>query len=206
MTTYPTDNEGRSMFKISETILKTGQIEVMKPWYRQVLGVEVLFEHAPDSEVRPGDFGGQTRASDLKMCFFRISADDYPHTQMIGLFEEPGVARTRPKDAPGLHHMQFMTDSLESLIRKYEELLAGGMRPHRTTNHGIMMSFYYRDPDGNNVEFSAQNFPTLEAMTAFMQSDYFKGNPSGEEVADPEGFVAKFHAGVPAAELTRLTD
>ena len=189
--------------KISETILKTGQFEVMKPWYQRILGVDVLFEHRVAADTRPADYGGQTRASDLLMCFFRISSD-YPYTQMIGLFQEPGTATTAMKTAPGLHHMQLMMPNLEALVRKYEELKAAGLKPHRTANHGIMFSFYYRDPDGNHVEFSAQNFPSLEEMTAFMQGDYFKGNPSGIEIPDPDAFVDRFRAGVPAAELTRL--
>ena len=191
------------MLRISETILKTGQIDAMKVWYRRALEVDVLFEHAPAPNTRPGDYGGQTRAADLRMCFFRISGEDYPYTQMIGLFEEPGIAATAQRVA-GLHHMQFMLPDLESLIVKFEMFAAAGLRPHRSTNHGVMTSFYYRDPDGNNVEFSAQNFPSLEAMTSFMHGDYFRHNPSGVELADPEEFVACYRSGVPAAELTRL--
>jgi catechol 2,3-dioxygenase-like lactoylglutathione lyase family enzyme len=193
------------MLRISETILKTGQFDRMKPWYRRALGVEVLFEHAPSASTRPADFGGQTRATDLRMCFFRISSD-FPFTQMIGIFEEPGTATSVVKGAPGLHHMQLMMPDFDILIRKYDELAAAGLRPHRSANHGIMSSFYYRDPDGNNVEFTAQNFPSLEAMDTFMRSDYFKNNPSGAEIDDPEAFIARFRAGVPVAELTRLTD
>ena len=189
--------------RISETILRTGQLDVMKPWYRKVLDIEVFFEHAPAAGTRPGDYGGQTRASDLKMCFFRISTD-FPFTQMIGLFEEPGTATQPAKRAPGLHHMQLMLPDFETLVRKYESLRDAGVHPHRTANHGVMFSFYYRDPDGNNVEFTAQNFPTLQAMTAFMQGAYFKQNPSGIEIPDPAAFVARYRAGTPAAELTRL--
>ena len=191
------------MFKISETILKTGQIDVMKPWYRKVLDIETLFEHDPNKREGPADYGGQTRASDLRMCFFRLS-DAFPFTQMIGLFEEPGTATSPVKGAPGLHHMQLMSPDFETLIAKYEHLRALGLRPHRSTNHGVMTSFYYRDPDGNNVEFTAQNFSTLEEMTTFMKGAYFAKNPSGEEILDPEAFVARYRSGTPQSELTRL--
>ena len=191
-----------SRLKISETILKTGQLDVMKPWYRTVLEVAPFFEHAPPKGASLGNFGGQTRATDLRMCFFRLS-DEYPYTQVIGIFEEPGVSGTVPKSSPGLHHMQLMMDDLGTLVGKYEQLRAAGMRPHRSANHGPMTSFYYRDPDGNNVELTAQNFPTFEAMAAFMQSAAFKANPSGVEL-DPEDFVAKFRSGVPAAQLTHI--
>ena len=192
------------MFKISETILKTGQLDVMKPWYRLVLDIDILFEHGVAAESGPKDYGGQTRASDLRMCFFRLS-EEYPFTQMIGLFEEPGTATKAVKGTPGLHHMQLMSPDFETLIAKYERLKAVGLCPHRSTNHGIMTSFYYRDPDGNNVELTTQNFPTLEAMTVFMKSDYFAQNPSGEEIDDPDAFVARYRAGASVAELTTLT-
>ena len=66
-----------------------------------------------------------------------------------------------------------------------------------------MTSFYYRDPDGNNVEITAQNHPSLEAMRTFMGSDAFKKNPSGVEI-DPEAFVGLFKSGTPVAELVKL--
>ena len=191
-----------SRFKISETILKTGQLEVMKPWYETVLGVGPFFEHAPPKTASPGDFGGQTRASDLRMCFFRLSAA-YPYTQVIGLFEEPGTATAAAKGAPGLHHMQLMTENVAELIAKYDSLAEAGLHPHRSANHGPFTSFYYRDPDGNNVELTTQNFPTFEAMTEFMRSPGFKANPSGVEL-DPEAFVGRFKSGVSVEELVRI--
>ena len=94
------------------------------------------------------------------------------------------------KAVPGLHHMQLMAASLDALCTQYERLRAIGLHPHRSADHGPMTSFYYRDPDGNNVELTAQNFPTLAAMVEFMASDEFKANPSGTEI-DPEEFVAR---------------
>ena len=177
-----------SRLKISETILKTGRLDEMKAWYMTVLGVAPFFEHAPPAGTKPLDLGGQTRASDLRMCFFRLSTD-YPYVQTIGLFEEPGTLLEPVKGASGLHHMQLMTSGLDELCAKYDVLLGHGMRPHRSADHGPMTSFYYRDPDSNNVEITAQNFATLDAMTEFMASDAFKANPSGAEI-DPEAYVA----------------
>ncbi|HVR89708.1 MAG TPA: VOC family protein [Novosphingobium sp.] len=177
-----------SALKISETILKTGRLDEMKVWYENLLQVTPFFEHAPPAGTTPLDLGGQTRASDLRMCFFRLSLD-YPNTQTIGLFEEPGTTLDAAKTAPGLHHMQLMAANLDALCAQYERLRASGLHPHRSADHGPMTSFYYRDPDGNNVEITAQNFPTLEAMVEFMASDEFKANPSGMEL-DPEEYVA----------------
>ena len=179
-----------SRLKISETILRTGRLDAMKAWYATVLGVEPFFEHAPPPGTKPLDLGGQTRASDLRMCFFRLSLD-YPYVQTIGIFEEPGTALEPAKRAPGLHHMQLMTADLDDLCDKFEELKAQDLSPHRSADHGPMTSFYYRDPDGNNVEITAQNHASLEEMAEFMASDAFKANPSGAEIDDPEAFVAR---------------
>lgn len=179
-----------SRFRISETILRTGRLDAMKAWYRTVLGVGPFFEHAPPPGHKPGDFGGQTRATDLRMCFFRLSLD-YPYTQTIGIFEEPGVSDAVVAKAPGLHHMQLMLSGIDELCRTFESLREEGLHPHRTADHGPMTSFYYRDPDGNNVELTAQNYPTLEAMVAFMASQAFKDNPSGREL-DPDAYVAEW--------------
>lgn len=184
---YPIQPSSR--LKISETILKTGRLDEMKAWYTRLLGVEPFFEHLPEGDAPPGDYGGQTRASDLHMCFFRLSLE-YPYTQVIGLFEEPGTGDAVAKSAPGLHHMQLMTADLDELTAMYKMLREHDVRPHRSADHGPMTSFYYRDPDGNNVEICAQNFPTLEAMVEFMASVAFKANPSGEEL-DPEAWIAE---------------
>jgi len=186
------DPRASSQLKISEVILKTGRLDEMKAWYTTVLGLPPFFEHAPPPGTVPLDLGGQTRASDLRMCFFRVSTD-YPYTQTIGIFEEPGTGNVALKNAPGLHHMQLMTSGIDELATKFEQLRDAGLAPHRSADHGPMTSFYYRDPDGNNVEITAQNHLTLEAMIDFMQSAEFKANPSGREL-DPDEYVAALRA------------
>ena len=99
--------------------------------------------------------------------------------------------------------MQLMSPTFDDLCRTYENLRAKDLRPHRSTNHGPMTSFYYRDPDGNNVELAAQNFPTFEAMSAFMASAAFRSNPPGQEI-DSEEFVARYRRGEKIEDLTRL--
>ena len=186
----PSSPQASSRLKISETILRTGRLDAMKAWYATVLGVQPFFEHAPPPGTRPLDLGGQTRASDLRMCFFRLSLD-YPYVQTIGIFEEPGTGLEPAKGSPGLHHMQLMTADLDDLCAKFGELKAAGLSPHRSSDHGPMTSFYYRDPDGNIVEITAQNHASLEEMATFMASDAFKANPSGTEIDDPDAFVAQ---------------
>ena len=184
----PARSQPCSKLKISETILKTGRLNEMIAWYTTVLDVPPFFEHNPAAGTNPLDFGGQTRASDLRMCFFRLSLD-FPYVQTVGIFQEPGTGTAPMKGVPGLHHLQLTAADLDELCAIYDRLRGAGMHPHRSADHGVMTSFYYRDPDGNNIEITAQNFPTLEAMVEFMASDEFKANPSGHEIL-PEEYVA----------------
>ena len=184
------DPRATSPLKISEIILKTGRLDEMKAFYRTILELEPFFEFSPAAGTVPLDLGGQTRAADLRMCFFRVSLQ-FPYTQMLGIFQEPGTGEQVAKERPGLHHMQFMTSGIDELCTKFEALRDQGLHPHRSSDHGPMTSFYYRDPDGNNVEITAQNFATLDEMVAFMGSDEFFDNPSGEEI-DPDAYVAKW--------------
>jgi catechol-2,3-dioxygenase len=70
-------------------------------------------------------------------------------------------------------------------------------------NHGPSTSFYYRDPDGNAVEFSAVNFPTEAEYSRFVTSETFKKNISGAAI-DADEFVSKYRSGVPQSELVKL--
>lgn len=58
-------------------------------------------------------------------------------------------------------------------------------------------------PDGNNVEVTTQNYPSLAAMVDFMSTDVLKNNPSSAEI-EPRDFVSQFRAGTSAEELVRL--
>jgi hypothetical protein len=64
-----------SKLKITETIPKTGGLNETTLWYAKVLGVSTFFKHAPAHGTKRPDLGGQTRASDFRMCFFRLSLE-----------------------------------------------------------------------------------------------------------------------------------
>lgn len=179
-----------SSLKISEIILKTSRYAEMKAWYADVLGVSPFYEQTPPEQRAPEADKQPGHARELlNVCFFRVSSD-YPYTQAIGIFEDPAVLPKTEKTSPGLHHMQLMTSGAAELSAKYLALKALGKRPHRCMDHGMITSFYYLDPDGNNVEVTMENFPTFEAMVEFMSTPQFKNNPSGHPV-DPEAFAVR---------------
>lgn len=187
--------------RISEIILQTSRYDEMKMWYQAVLGQDPSFENARPAGKAAVSGDKATRASDVRICFFRLHMD-YPYTQTLGLFEIHGLNDAPTRD-PGLNHMQLRHESLDHAIRRYEKLLAGGLAPYRTANHGPSTSFYYKDPDGNVVEMSGPNFDTEDAYLGFFRSEAFRRNPSGIEV-DAADYVGRYRSGTPMAELVRI--
>ena len=183
--------------QLSELVLKTARYEEMAAFYAHLLGHGPFFERTPDPDAPPRPPGMPERAVDVRLGFFRIT-----DSQVLGLF---GIDSLAGADAagPGLHHFQFGVAALGELVAQHEHMAAIGVRPHRAANHGQATSFYFRDPDGNIVEFSCSNFATMEEEIAFMSGPVFAANPSGLEL-DADRFVSRFRAGDPLEELLRL--
>jgi catechol 2,3-dioxygenase-like lactoylglutathione lyase family enzyme len=173
--------------QISEIILHTTNYEAMKGWYQRLFGgLKPAVEESPNGTMK-------SFPEVLRLCFLRIHSN-YPFTQVLGLFE---VKSLKEKGGTGLNHMQFREASLDNLFERYEMLKAAGILPKKPYNHGPATSFYYVDPDGNEVEISATNFPTEKEYLDYLKSDVFKKNPEGERV-DPDAYIAQ-HRGKKSA-------
>jgi len=135
----------------------------------------------------------------MRLCFYHLETD-FPYGSTIGLFEVPNLTSAQ---TVGLHHFQVGVGKLENLFGKYKQLKSDGISPFRTANHGPGTSFYYKDPDGNTLEFSAPNYFTHAEAAAFRESAAFKNNPSGIEI-DADEYIARFANGVPQKELVAL--
>jgi catechol-2,3-dioxygenase len=93
-----------------------------------------------------------------------------------------------------MHHSAFEYESFDELNSSYLRLKEAGITPALCLDHGMTFSYYYADPDGNNVELQVDNFGAWERSKEWMQtSDEFKANPIGQFV-DPD-LVAADHAG-----------
>ena len=171
--------------QISEIILHTRHFDIMKDWYSRLFdGLKPAVESEPQR-------GLKSAPEVTRLCFFRIHFQ-YPFTQVLGLFEVPEISSGNPR-APGLNHMQFREASLENLFQRYEMLRSEGVLPFKSYNHGPGSSFYYRDPDGNEVELSATNFANQEDYLAFMRSEAFRSNVEGHAV-DAQRYIAEVRA------------
>jgi catechol-2,3-dioxygenase len=152
--------------------LKTTRLQEMIDYYRALVGAEVVFQY---------ELGAW------------LSNDGANHR--IALLAFPNFADDPEKDnRTGMHHAAFEYATFEDLNASYLRLKQEGIAPALCLDHGMTFSYYYADPDGNNVELQVDCFGDWERSTAWMRaSDEFKANPIGQLV-DPER-VAADHAG-----------
>jgi catechol-2,3-dioxygenase len=70
-------------------------------------------------------------------------------------------------------------------------------------DHGMTLSYYYKDPDGNRVELQVDNFGDWAASKEWMStSPDFHANPIGVFV-DPARIAEAAAAGEPLTEIHR---
>lgn len=113
-----------------------------------------------------------------------------------GLAEDPDKLRHT-----GLHHIAFEYGSMDGLLDSYVRLKGAGVLPHACLDHGMTMSFYYVDPDGNSLELQADEFQDWAESKSFMlNAPQFAADPIGASV-DPDQLVAARDAGASPAEL-----
>jgi hypothetical protein len=106
----------------------------------------------------------------------------------------------------GVDHVAYTYASLRDLFENYAQLKALGIAPYWCIHHGITVSMYYADPDGNQMEFQVDGYRSNEEANAFMAGPHFAANPIGVEF-DPDDWLARLRAGAPESEfLVRRTD
>ncbi len=104
----------------------------------------------------------------------------------------------------GVDHVAYGFGSLRDLLENYARLKEQGITPYWCIHHGITVSMYYADPDGNQMEFQVDCFDTSDEANAFMEGPHFALNPIGVEY-DPEALLALLRAGVPEQTMLHRT-
>ena len=165
--------------KFHHVNLKTTRLQEMIDFYEQLVGAEVIFQFE----------GGAW-----------LSNDDANHR--IALLAFPNFVDDPEKDSrTGMHHSAFEYGSFEDLNASYLRLRDASITPALCLDHGMTLSYYYADPDGNNVELQVDCFGDWEKSKAWMRtSDEFKANPIGQFV-DPAQIAADHAGGMGFAEI-----
>jgi len=119
---------------IGHVNLRVADQEASKRFYRDVLGF-LIAEEDPDH-------GG----------VFMTLGDNF-HTLDIGQHPSPQDAPRPQRGQIGLAHIAFQVGSYSALRDAYDHLVRNGVEIMRATNHVNQRSFYFADPDGNEVSF-----------------------------------------------------
>ena len=159
--------------------LKTTRLDEMVDFYRALVGAEVIFR----------DNVGAWLSNDE--ANHRIALLAFPN-----FVEDPEKERRA-----GMHHSAFEYDGFDELNDTYLRLKEAGITPALCLDHGMTFSYYYADPDGNNVELQVDNFGAWAKSKQWMRtSEDFKANPIGQFV-DPELVAADHAGGMPFEEI-----
>lgn len=161
--------------KLAHLVIRTPRYATSVTWWKTVLGAAVRYEN---------DF----------LTF--LTYDDEHHR--LAIVSNPNLIEN-DRTAAGLEHVAFTYADLDALLATYERLQGEGITPIAPIHHGMTLSMYYADPDGNQVELRVDAMNPAEAE-AFMTGDVFAANPIGIEFA-PADFVARRRSGDSAQSL-----
>jgi catechol 2,3-dioxygenase len=161
--------------------LKTTRKEEMIEWYRLVVGLE------PNWNGEQGAW---------------LSNDSANHR--MALLVSPAIREDVDKLAhAGLHHTAYEFETAGELLENFARLREHGIVPHITLDHGMTLSLYYADPDGNSVELQVDNFGDWEKSSEWMRtSPEFTADPIGT-VCDPGALLDAYRNGMSHEELHR---
>lgn len=156
-------------------VYRTRRFEDMLSWYKNV-------------------FDARVQQQNPVMAFLTYD-DEHHRFALIDLdvLQPDGIEREK-QGLVGIDHVAYTYASLEDLFENYAYLKSRGIVPYWCVHHGMTISMYYADPDGNQMEFQVDVFDSAEEGNAFMCSSANMENPVGVEF-DPEDWLAQVRAG-----------
>ncbi len=163
--------------RMAHVVLRTYDMPRLRDWYCAVFAMEPTVENE-------------------KLAF--ATFDDEHHR--FGFAEIEGGADAEFQRPGSFAHVAYAFASLEDWLAQYRHMKALGIPPVKVVNHGLTVSMYYEDPDGNGVEFFVDRFATPAESHAFMVSDAFRKNLFGYFI-DADRLLEQWEAGVPDAEI-----
>lgn len=167
--------------KLHHTTFTTLRLDEMVEWYGLALGMYPAF-HGDDAAW--------------------LTNDDANHR--IALLSPPGLKHPVDKGhSTGIHHTAFEFETFDQWLNNYIRLRDRGILPFLYLDHGITMSVYYQDPDGNGVEIQVDCFGSWTDSTQWISSSLeFAENPIGTWF-DPEKLVQAREEGLSFKEIHR---
>jgi catechol-2,3-dioxygenase len=171
--------------KFAHVVYQTRRFEEMLDWYQKVFEAKVVYQNPALAFLTYDD-------EHHRFAFINMTA-----------FKPDGASKGERADT-GVNHVAYTFADLGDLLDTYARLKQEGITPYWPIHHGVTLSLYYQDPDGNRMEFQV-DCCTVEEANAYMLSDAFAANPIGIEI-DPEALLAKYRSGVSLKQLLVLPE
>lgn len=143
---------------------KTSRLAEMVAWYGVVVGARPTFQDANNAWT---------------------TNDEANHR--VAFLSAPGLGDDPDKRSHnGIHHSAFEYESFADLMSSYARLRDEGIEPAFSLDHGMTISIYYKDPEGNFVELQCDSYGDWRQSSEWMRSSPdFASNPIGT-FFDPE--------------------
>ena len=167
--------------KLAHVVYMTRRYEEMVKWYEAVFEAKVQYQNP---------------------AFAFLTYDDEHHRfafANMSLLNPDGVEKDAASKV-GVNHVGYTYANIGELLETYERLKEIGINPYWRVHHGVTLSVYYQDPDGNRMEFQVDCCANAEEAYKFMHSEAFAANPVGVDI-DPEFLLSQYRNGVPMETL-----
>lgn len=167
--------------KFVHVVYRTRRFEQMLGWYRTVFDARVQYQNPA-------------------LAFLTYDEEHHRFALANLALLDPEGTETDRHGKVGVDHVAYTYSSLNDLLENYAQLKEKGIRPYWCVHHGITISMYYADPDGNQMEFQVDCFDSTEEANAFMYGPHFGANPVGVEY-DPDDWLARLRAGAKVSDF-----
>lgn len=167
--------------KFAHVVYRTRRFDEMVDWYERV-------------------FEAQVQYKDPVLAFLTYDEEHHRFAFVNLAALKPTSVQGGERADIGVDHVAYTYANVGALLDTYTRLKQQGILPYWPVHHGPTVSLYYKDPDGNRLEFQVDCFRTAEEATAYMQGDAFASNPVGVQI-DPEALVKQYRSGVPEETL-----
>ena len=121
--------------RLAHVVYRTYRFDEMLEWYQLVLGARIQYRNPALAFLTYDDEHHRLAIANLSVLM----------PQATSQVQQPGLV--------GVDHVAYSLPGLGDLVDLYTRLLGHGIRPFWPVHHGQTISLYYRDPDGNRVEF-----------------------------------------------------
>ncbi|MBU1378539.1 MAG: VOC family protein [Alphaproteobacteria bacterium] len=171
--------------KFAHVVYQTRRFDEMIRWYQLVFEADVVHQNPALAFMTYDDEHHRFAFANLSLL-------------------KPEADRLGERGDIGVNHVAYTYADAGDLMKTYARLKAHGIMPYWPVHHGIALSLYYRDPDGNRMEFQV-DCGTVEEANAFMASEAFSANPIGVGW-DPELLLEQYENGVGVDVLVQRRD